>query len=127
MQVDCFIKISRNRIFVFRVFLMYLYVQYFSTQIKLEDSKDIRVTDFNEFLNIHQGFYYNAMKELVLTKITKLSGLVLYWDLPKRFLGNQVNIISVYKLFTFFPQSPLCNKQVLKLIFKMHYKCRFFL
>ena len=58
--------------------------------MELDDSKEIRVTDFNEFLNIRQGFYYNAMKELVLTKITKLSDLILYWDLPKRFLGNQV-------------------------------------
>ena len=41
-------------------------------QIPLDDVQGIRVTDFQEFLNIREGFYYNAMKELVLTKIQYL-------------------------------------------------------
>ena len=84
-------------------FLIIIFQFFLYTQIKLEDSKEIRVTDFNEFLDIRNGFYYNAMKELVLTKITKLSGLVLYWDLPKRFLGNQVIIVMISH-FLFLPR-----------------------
>ena len=62
-------------------------------QIPLDDVQGIRVTDFQEFLNIREGFYYNAMKELVLTKIQKLSDIVLYWDLPDKFTGNQASNI----------------------------------
>ncbi|XP_066911984.1 basement membrane-specific heparan sulfate proteoglycan core protein-like [Clytia hemisphaerica] len=65
--------------------------RYYRNSIPLDNVKGIRVTDFQEFLNIREGFYYNAMKELVLTKIQKLSDIVLYWDLPDKFTGNQLS------------------------------------
>ena len=50
----------------------------------------LKITDFDDALNIRQGFYFNVMKELILSNIDNLPNTVLYWSLPQKFLGNKV-------------------------------------
>lgn len=88
--------------------------KYYRRLIKLTSiGNSLKITDFDEALNIRQGFYANT-KELVLTGVDKLAQVPMYWSMPRKFLGNKITSYGGYISYVVSYEATSTGKPYLK-------------